>query len=260
MNPLIQTRYLSLRRVHELGLYPILLTVVGFWALLPWTDVAFPISLCLSGSDALNKVAISGTVLISNGMALGTLLHWTTMAGAMMLPLLAPAAKQVRVLKIMQGQVRAQVMLIVGFLAIWSLFGFGLFLLMLTAMIWNGSAPWLSGFVTCCAVLWQLSMQRTSLIQRCRTSPPLRHEGFAANIDCLRYGMMEALACSRTCLPAMYAMSLSPIGHLAAVPMTWLMLKERSSNRFADFRMVTLLFLLFSAWCLPTSILSSSRH
>lgn len=260
MHPLGRIFYFGIRRVHEFCPWPVLLAVFSSWALLPWMDIALPINLCLSGSDALDKVAFSGSVLISNGMALGTLLHWTIMAGAMMLPLLAPAARNVRSKRILQEQTRAQGVLIVGFLAIWSLFGIGSFLLMLAATTWNGSAPWLSGFATICAVSWQLSTRRAGLVQRCRVSQPLRHEGVVADIDCLRYGVMEAFASSRTCLPAMYAMSLSPIGHFAAVPMTWLMLKERSANRFADLCMAALLLMLFCAWALPTSVLITTRH
>lgn len=243
----------------ETGLAPLLLLSGGFWILLPWTTGGHPPSLCLSGDNPFGRMLFSGRVLIDGGIASATLTHWSIMAGAMMLPLLAPAAKYVHDRSFRQRRLRAQALLALGFLAIWALLGLGSLLLLMVATAWS-AALWLSGLTVIGAILWQLSLQRKRLIRRCRTASSLSPRGIAADLDCARYGASQALACARTCLPAMYAMSLSPAGHLAALPMTWLMLRERSQRDWPTGWMVGLLFLLAAVWLLPGSLNALMSH
>lgn len=253
MRPAIRSSRFVSPSGFDPDLAPLLLAAGAFWLILPFTIGTHPPGLCLSGSDPVDRMLFSGEVLIEGGIAYAALLHWTIMTGAMMLPLLAPAAKYVHTRSFTQRRLRAQALLVLGFLSTWTVLGAGALLLLLAATAWTGTAPWLAGLVAIGAVLWQLSTQRAYLMRRCRSAASLRPRGVAADLDCAAYGVNQALACSRTCLPAMYAMSLSPIGHLAALPMAWLMLRERSRRDWPAAWMVALLLLLAAAWILPDS-------
>lgn len=260
MHPAIRSSRLLRRSGLDRDLAPLLLVTGTFWTMLPWTIGGHPPSLCLTGSDPIGRVMFGSAVLLDGGIATDALMHWVVMTGAMMLPLLAPAAKHVHVRSFKRRRLRSQAFLVIGFLATWAAFGFGALALLLAATAWSGAGPWLCVAAMLGAVIWQVSTQRARMMRRCRTAAPLRPHGVTADIDCAGYGASQALACSRTCLPAMYAMSLSPVGHLAALPMAWLMLRERSRPDWPAAWMIALLSLLAFAWWLPVSWVGFQGH
>lgn len=159
--------------------------------------------------------------------------QWILMSGAMMLPLLVPAASYVRIRSFECRRVRAQVMLVVSFWATWSVLG--LFILPVQALQGELRAPAfvLPVLAAVIAFAWQISNARCRALKRCHAAATLRPFGVGADWDCARYGVAQAIACLRTCFPAMCAMMLVPGAHGLAVPMTWLLVQERLRRRWS---------------------------
>lgn len=155
-----------------------------------------------------------------------TLLHWAAMTGAMMLPLLIPAADYVAVRSFGHRRTRAQAMLIAGFVGAWSAAGLLLVPLQLPQSALPGGTWLVPALAALTASAWQLSETRLLQFRRCHATLSLRPAGLAADWDCLRFGVREGLSCCRTCLPAMLAMMLLPAPHLFALPMSLLLLRE----------------------------------
>ncbi|MEG8028953.1 DUF2182 domain-containing protein [Sphingomonas aerolata] len=194
----------------------------------------------------MGRLLSSGSFLLQTGYIQAYFLHWTLMIGAMMLPMLGPAARYVRVRSYRRRGARSQALLVAGFWGAWVALG-ACSLPLIIARSTAAGTEWMSGAVCMLAAAWQLSDRRTAAVRRCHVAPSLRPDGAGADLDCLAYGVRQAITCSRSCLPAMFAMSLSPLGHLAALPMTWLLLRERDPRHPPERWLAALLLMLASA-------------
>ncbi len=229
---------------------PVLAVAAASWLLLA------ALNLPGTASHVDGHAAHAGVTALPVASELAALLHWPTMAAAMMLPLLIPSADYVAVRSFGHRRLRAQVSLMVGFVGTWSLAGVAL-----VPLLWLGSttataASTLAIWLTVAACAWQLSRARSDRLRRCHATFSLRPSGLAADWDCLRYGVQEGISCCRTCLPAMMAMMLSPLWHWLAVPMAWLVVREHASRRPQGAWMALLLVVgATAAWLAPARVI-----
>lgn len=174
--------------------------------------------------------AHAATMATANPLQFGLIfvLAWTLMTIAMMLPTTFPLL--VLFERIVHGRVTAVWLLtavVVSYLAVWVMVGFGLQLVawMLQAaaerIVWHRAAPWLAAAaILCIAGLYQFSSLKYACLEKCRS--PLsfltsRWQGGNESLQALRLGAEHGLFCVGCCWSLMLLMFLVSARSLGAM-------------------------------------------
>jgi hypothetical protein len=142
--------------------------------------------------------------------------HWGVMVLAMMLPVVAPAARRVAMRSLWHRRHRAMASFVLGYLAVWFAAG---------AVVVAVAAPSATALpvVLLLAAAWQVAPPRRRVMRRCGAVLPCA----VSDRACAEAGLRAGGRCVFTCAPVMAAMAVSH-GLLLMVALFCLLLSERS--------------------------------
>jgi predicted metal-binding membrane protein len=126
-------------------------------------------------------------------------LAWLLMFLAMMPPLLAQPIRHLWDRSLRRRRKRAVALFVAAYAAVWMLAGLVLLVaaILLRALAGAGLLPSLA-LAIAIALLWQATPAKQTCLNRCHRLPRLSAFGLAADLDCLRYGLVAARWCVAT--------------------------------------------------------------
>jgi predicted metal-binding membrane protein len=195
-------------RERSLVRTPILVVSAAAWILL----VLQPGAMMLHCHPGHGSLAVMLAHTQPGPMALG----WALMVVAMMLPLMAAPVRHVRDRTFSHRRVRATVLFLSGYLAVWMAAG----AMLVVAALGIRSAGESMGPAVLAALLvlvWQVSPGKQACLNRLHAHPQLVAFGVAADFDALRFGLAHGGWCVGSCWGLMLLPMLSSSGHLAAM-------------------------------------------
>lgn len=130
------------------------------------------------------------------------------MIAAMMLPLAAPAAREVARTAFWRRRQRAAACYVFGFAAVWTAFGLALFAAQAALAPPGPQAGWVAATAAGAAV-WQGSRLRRRAAIRCGSRPALPQRGWRATRRAVEAGGAFGGRCVVLCGPAMVIMAVS---------------------------------------------------
>jgi predicted metal-binding membrane protein len=182
----------------------------------------------LAGPSGLQTATHAPANHVHAGVMFAPAAGWVLMLAAMMSPVLIHPLHHVRTRSLTHRRVRAMVLFVAAYAAIWIAPG-GVLLAVsqaLTEAAPDSPMPAMSGLLV--ALLWQCSPVKQRCLNRCRVHPPLAAFGAAADLDTLRFGATHGLWCAGSCWAMMLAPMLMPHGHLVAMAVaTLIVFSER---------------------------------
>jgi predicted metal-binding membrane protein len=170
---------------------------------------------------------------------------WMLMVAAMMLPVIAPAVRQVALRSLWRRQHRAMAAFVGGYMGIWAVAGLIVVGTMFALDLAHPPAA-LTVAALLTAAIWQTSVHRRRALIRCGTPRLGAPNGIAADRDCALAGTKIGLFCTVTCGPVMLAMALGHHYPGLMFGLTALLLSERRRGPNPDRRAGR----PFEAWCL----------
>ena len=159
----------------------------------------------------LDAVLSAGaTASTEHGAWLAAWSEWMLMVLAMMLPVIAPEARQVAMRSLWRRRHRAMLGYLSGYVSVWALVG-----LPIVGAIHGGAhhshpPAGVTVVALLCAALWQTSRPRLRIMRRCGSVQIGAAQGLAADRDCAVAGWRAGLLCALTCGPVMLVMA---VGH-----------------------------------------------
>jgi predicted metal-binding membrane protein len=156
---------------------------------------------------------------------------WALMIVAMMLPLVIAPLRHVRDRSFARRRMRAMLIFVAGYLAVWMAAGIGLQAMALAAR-WAVPAPLLClGVAAAVAMGWQVSPAKQWCLNRCHRRPHLAAFGAAADRDAFDFGLTNGASCVAACWALMLLTLVVERGHLLGmVAVTLFVLAERLEN------------------------------
>lgn len=150
-------------------------------------------------------------------------LGWLLMIVAMMAPMTLPAIAHIQVSVFAQRRVRATLIFLAGFAAIWLIPGLAISALAraFETMAASGYGP--AALALLIAGTWQCSPWRQGFLNRCHAHRPLAAFGLRADLDALRLGLAHGLSCIGTCWAWMLLTAMLPAWHLLLMPLVALL-------------------------------------
>lgn len=192
--------------------WPATLAVLVAWVTLAWTSLAAGPTPSAAGEHAghLGHSAGGETSLVE------TLVGWTVMSVAMMVPLTLPAVRHVAHNSLRVRRARAIAIYLGVFVGGWVLVG----LVALPVLSGLRGGLGIDGSLLLVAALvgaaaWQLTPAKRRALFACRRTVPLPPLGSRADVACARYGIQQSTRCLVACGPIMLAMVLVERGALA---------------------------------------------
>jgi predicted metal-binding membrane protein len=146
-----------------------------------------------------------------------SVLHWTLMVVAMMLPTILPAARSVAFGSRWHRRHRSQALFAMGYLVPWIVLG-ALTIAVVSRLGFHWPR-WLLPAALIVAALWELTGLKVQLLRACHRVRPIPPQGWRTDAACLARGLSHAGWCIGACWALMGAMLVAD--HLIAV---WLML------------------------------------
>jgi predicted metal-binding membrane protein len=189
----------------------------------------------LDGGHAANGWALCasapglGNVLDASG---GLLFGWVIMTLAMMPPLSLPMLRHIAVRSFPDRRQRAMVVFLAGTLAVWALAGVMVVPLMVVRSSWMIDQTLVPVAAFLIAAAWQLTPWKQAALRRCHRTFPLAPAGWAADRDCLRFGLAHGLDCVVACWPAMLALMLAQHGLAIGICVQCIAMAERRRCRY----------------------------
>jgi predicted metal-binding membrane protein len=158
---------------------------------------------------------------------IGSAAAWVLMVLAMMLPVIAPQARQVALRSLWSRRHRSMIWYLAGYIAVWSVTG----LVALTALravgVGDPPAGILVGALLVAAV-WQTSGPRRRVMRRCGVLRLGEPRGWPADRDCANVGVRAGIRCMATCGPVMLAMAMSHHNLFLMAAVSALLISERA--------------------------------
>jgi predicted metal-binding membrane protein len=156
---------------------------------------------------------------------------WLLMLLAMMPPLLAQPIRHLWDRSLRRRRKRAVALFVAAYAAVWTLAGLVLLVaaILLRALAEARLLPSLA-LAIAIALLWQATPAKQTCLNRCHRLPRLSAFGLAADLDCLRYGLVAARWCVATCWALMLVPLLADGVHvLLMAVVSVLLLAERQT-------------------------------
>lgn len=138
---------------------------------------------------------------------------------AMMLPVIAPQARQVAMRSLWRRRHRAMIGYLSGYLLVWAAVGVAIVGALHAADLAHPPVG-VTVAALAAAALWQTSRPRRRVMRRCGSVQLGAARGLAADRDCAAAGSRSGLLCAFTCGPVMLAMA---VGHHYPVLMAGLL-------------------------------------
>ncbi|WP_322049787.1 DUF2182 domain-containing protein [Paraburkholderia bannensis] len=146
-------------------------------------------------------------------------LGWLLMIVAMMAPMTLPAIAHIQVSVFAQRRVRAILIFLAGFAAIWLIPGLAISALARALGTLTAGSYGPAALALLIAGIWQCSPWRQGFLNRCHTHRPLAAFGLRADRDALRLGLAHGLWCIGTCWAWMLLTAMLPAWHLLLIPL-----------------------------------------
>jgi predicted metal-binding membrane protein len=170
----------------------------------------------LCSAAMLGMPSSRGKLLASNPPA-SLAVGWVLMLAAMMVPLLIAPVRHVRDRSFARRRVRAIMLFVAGYGAIWMAAGVVLLAAAVAArLVGTGSSVPLA-MVTIVALVWQFSPVKQRYLNRCHAQAELAAFGLAADLDAFRFGLTHGVWCVGSCWALMLLPLLISRGHLATM-------------------------------------------
>ena len=153
------------------------------------------------------------------------------MVVAMMFPMVLDPIRITAARSLWRRRHRAIAVFLIGYVAIWIVFGFGASLL--SALVGQiGIGPHTAaGVAFGIALLWQITPVRRRAVTGCHRTLPISPSGWRADGDCLRYGWIIGSSCIVSCWALMLACMLSGHSVPAMIVITCIGWIERNKPR-----------------------------
>lgn len=137
-------------------------------------------------------------------LLLQSLWPWFVMLLAMMAPLQAPALRHLWSRSLPRRRLRGIALFAVGYGAVWM--GVGAVLVLAAAQLQvYGMGSWLAPLTGgLLVIVWQISPWKQLCLNRCHGVARLSAFGWAADRDCLRFGLVKGFWCVGTCWAFMF--------------------------------------------------------
>ncbi|MER9304250.1 DUF2182 domain-containing protein [Mesorhizobium sp. M0496] len=146
--------------------------------------------------------------------------EWLLMVAAMMMPMLVGAVGHIRARSLPSRRLRALVLLMIGYWTIWFAYGFLIVTTMLAFRVMQTAPIVTVALVGAVVLFWQFSPAKQFCLNRCHSQPSLAVHGISADLDALRYGVMQGIWCCGTCWALMLIPLAMQSGHLIAMAAT----------------------------------------
>jgi predicted metal-binding membrane protein len=136
---------------------------------------------------------------------------WTLMSAAMMVPTTLPAVRHVCLNSIRRRRQWAMALYVGSFIGLWVGLGFVLLMGIRIAYSLGVTGRQLLAGTLAIGAVWQLTRWKRRALARCRRTLPLPPRGWAADIACARFALLQAGPCMLACWPLMLIVAV--IGH-----------------------------------------------
>ena len=189
----------------------ILASLTGWLAVLAMHSMLLVPELCSSNDISAERLRAIGAL---NPPAM-LMLDWCAMLLAMMPPLLGEPLAHLRRRSLARRRARAISAFVAGYGAVWLAAG----IILLAAAMAIAAAATAMGVpvllaVGGIAVAWQMTPARQICLNRCHWLPRLSAFGFAADRDCVSFGLAHGFWCAATYAPLMLPPLTAPQIHL----------------------------------------------
>lgn len=147
--------------------------------------------------------------MVSAGAFLTSVVLWSIMATAMMLPTTVPAARSIALNGKWNRRQRGQLLFATGYLAVWSVAG----LAVLTVgwlVVPPAAVPLTVAGMLAIAAAWESTRWKRLCLRACHRVRSIPPDGRAADEACVREGLRNGVWCVGACGPMMTAMALAP--------------------------------------------------
>jgi predicted metal-binding membrane protein len=159
-------------------------------------------------------------------------IDWLVMVVAMMLPVVLGSARVVAARSLWGRRHRAIGGFLIGYLGVWLAVGFAVAAAGLAVVHLVGETPSVvsaAGFLV--AAAWQLTAFKQRALRSCHRKPILALRGWAADEDCIRYGLFIGSRCVFSCWALMLACTLSGHSIISMAGVSFLAVSERYTFR-----------------------------
>jgi Predicted metal-binding integral membrane protein (DUF2182) len=181
----------------------------------------------LTRHDHATQVYSFGHGHVEATTLLGSWTGWMLMVLAMMLPVIAPQARQVALQSLWSRRHRAMAGYLAGYVVVWAVLGIAVLAVLHGAGVADPPATVLVAALLIAAG-WQTSRPRRQILRRCGVLRLGAPRGWAAARDCTTLGLRAGLRCVVTCGPAMVAMAMAHHNLILVAAVLVLMLTERA--------------------------------
>ncbi len=197
---------------------PLLLISAAAWTLLVVEPggMTMPVY-CSAAPGAMPPASLDLLLALNPPASLAA--GWALMLAAMMVPLLIAPVRHIRDRSFAQRRIRAIVLFVAMYGAIWMAAGVMLlaFALAVRLVVPGSSVPVALALAAMIALVWQLSPVKQRCLNRCHAQPALAAFGPAADIGALRFGLTHGIWCVGSCWVLMLLPMLVSGGHVAAM-------------------------------------------
>ena len=169
-----------------------------------WSDVTLS-GLCSAGPQMPLVDSFNLTQLASG---------WLLMLAAMTPPLIVAPLRHVRERSFAHRRVRAMVLFVIGYGAVWMIAGMGLQVMALAVRLASSDTLMCLAFSAAAATLWQVSPAKQWCLNRCHRRPQLAAFGARADRAAFDFGLSHGAACVGACWALMLLPLLAGQGHV----------------------------------------------
>ncbi len=134
---------------------------------------------------------------------------WVVMAAAMMLPTTLAAVRSISMNGRWNRRHRSQVLFVLGYLAVWSVFGAAALAIVWSVGVKTVGVPVVSGLLAGAAA-WEPTRRKRLFLRACHRVQALPADGRRADRACVGEGLRNGLRCVGACGPMMLPMALAP--------------------------------------------------
>lgn len=155
---------------------------------------------CAGGGDRLAALSFAAGASLARFEWQPALWHWLLMIGAMMLPMTAMAVRHVAFRSFAGRRSRGIAAFLLGYTAVWvAVAPLYALLRLATGIAAPGQVMPVLGTALLIAALWQASQRKQDALRLCHKVVPLAPSGGAADLSCVRFGLLHGRHCLATC-------------------------------------------------------------
>ncbi|WP_158087105.1 DUF2182 domain-containing protein [Mycobacterium aquaticum] len=158
---------------------------------------------------ALAMHQCAGPHPVSAWAFLTSVVLWSIMATAMMLPTAVPAARSIALNGKWKRRQRGQMLFAAGYLAVWSVAGLVVLTIGWLVVPVTTASQAVAG-VLAVAAWWEVTRWKRRCLLACHRMRSIPPDGRAADTACIREGLRNGVWCAGACGPMMTAMALAP--------------------------------------------------